>query len=464
MGLFGSKPKVTPTDPLAGIKPDYSQATVGVSELQRQLAAATQTAQTAVAQATAKATATTAGVYKPILWLLGLGIVVILVLLLADYISIKTTGKPLTSFGWLDAPDAPLPSQSKILWIKSATYANDTASYDATSYLQSQVQDLTTLPSFTVNYSAVGASSALAPSKSGTPNTLTIVYYVCDDEANACTSTTTEGSSTPTLPESTCKSSCVKPSSDTSSGYKSSTPGFWARLTGGGSSGDIAPSYHDATSSATIKGSAAPLSSESQGGYGLQWWMYVKDWNYGYGKHKSIIKRPDPTNQSVLNPHVRLHPTDNTMQISVSIFPTTENAGKATPAPAGHSGSTDDVFVCEVPNIPLQTWFSVSMTVFGRNLDIYIDGKLVKSCFLSGVPKPATGDLQLTPDGGFSGRICNMYHYPRMLTPEDALSFWSAGTSCRSKTETGTTSSATGYSVKFGVYDTLGKEIQEYTF
>lgn len=233
----------------------------------------------------------------------------------------------------------------------------------------------------------------------------------------------------------------------------------------GDSSGELSPSFHDATSSAIIQGKQAPLSSDDQGGYGMQWWMYIKDWNYGYGKNKSVIKRPDPTNTSVVNPHISLHPTDNTLQVSVSIYPATEGgASKSTPAPAGHSGSTDDVFVCDVPNIPLQTWFSVSVTVFGRNLDIYIDGKLVKSCFLTGVPKPAVGDIQLTPEGGFSGRICGLNHYPRMLTPGDATTFYNAGTSCKSKTESGIASKATGYSVKFGVYDTLGKEVQEYTF
>ena len=232
----------------------------------------------------------------------------------------------------------------------------------------------------------------------------------------------------------------------------------------GNSSGDLAPSFHDASTTSIIKGNQAPLSAEREGGYGMQWWMYVKDWNYGYGKPKSVIKRPDSTNGAVMNPHISLHPTDNSLQVSVSVYPATEGgSGKAQPAPAGHSGSSDDVFVCEVTDIPLQTWFSVSVTVFGRNMDIYIDGKLVKSCFLSGVPKPAVGDIQLTPDGGFSGNICNFYHYPRMLTPADALTFWSAGTPCKNQTTTGK-SSATGYSVKFGVYDSLGKEIQEYAF
>jgi hypothetical protein len=126
----------------------------------------------------------------------------------------------------------------------------------------------------------------------------------------------------------------------------------------------------------------------------MQWWMFIKDWNYMYGKEKHIIERADSTNSNVNNPLISLHPTDNTLKISVSLFPSKEGGtSKSTPAPAGHSSSTDDVFVCEVSDIPLQKWFSVSMSVFGRNIDVYIDGKLVKSCFLPGVPKPAAGDI-----------------------------------------------------------------------
>jgi hypothetical protein len=51
-----------------------------------------------------------------------------------------------------------------------------------------------------------------------------------------------------------------------------------------------------------------------------------------------------------------------------------------------------------------------------------------------------------------------------MLTPSDASSFYSAGTSCKTSTGPTAASNATGYSVKFGVYDTVGKKIQEYTF
>jgi hypothetical protein len=252
---------------------------------------------------------------------------------------------------------------------------------------------------------------------------------------------------------------------------QSANPPLFTRLTsyltGSDSSGDLSSSLHDATTSMSIPATNAPLSNQTQGAYGVQWWMFVKDWNYGYGKEKSVLTRADPTNSAIMNPSISLHPTDNTLKVSISVFPNNNSASKTEPAPATGSGaSTDDVFICEVPNIPLQAWFSVSMSVFGKNADIYIDGKLVKSCMLPGVPKPAVGDIQLSPNGGFSGYICNVYHYPRMLTPGDAMNFYSAGSSCSKDVSSSGVSgpSLTGYSVKFGVYDTLGKQIQQYTF
>ena len=70
-----------------------------------------------------------------------------------------------------------------------------------------------------------------------------------------------------------------------------------------GSSGNLAPLFHDATTSVSISGSQAPLSAKNVGTYGIQWWMYVKDWNYGYGKDKSVLQRPDISNSNVINPN-----------------------------------------------------------------------------------------------------------------------------------------------------------------
>ena len=252
------------------------------------------------------------------------------------------------------------------------------------------------------------------------------------------------------------------PPAMSSSQTPSSRPMFWSWLYGP-SSGNLISHMFDSTSSTSVPSAIVPLSGDSQGAYGVQWWMFVKDWNYGYGKEKTVLSRSDATNSAISNPRVTLAPTENNLRVSVSIFPNEDGGGsKAEPAPANSPGSSDDVFVCEVPNIPLQSWISVSVTVFDRNLDVYINGNLVKSCFLPGVPKPAAGNIDISKGGGFSGYMCDLNHYSRALVPSDAQAFYSAGTSCAN--QSGSVGQSGSYSVKFGVYDTKGKEVKEYTF
>jgi len=228
------------------------------------------------------------------------------------------------------------------------------------------------------------------------------------------------------------------------------------------------PDAVDAQKGTSVTAAGAPLSAGNQGAYGMQWWMYIKDWNYGYGHEKPVLIRPDSTNPAIMNPKVTLHPTDNVLRIAISVFPTDSSGGVSEPAPANAPETADDVFTCEVPNIPLQSWFSVSLTVFERNLDVYVNGMLVKSCFLSGVPKPAVGDIQITPNGGFSGQVCGLQTSPKMLNPSDALAFYGASNSCVTTNPGAPNASAmvntTGYSVKFGLFDTVGKQLREYTF
>ena len=218
------------------------------------------------------------------------------------------------------------------------------------------------------------------------------------------------------------------------------------------SPGNLLANPKDAKEMSTI---TVPVNAEG-GTYGYQFWMYVTDWNYKYGQEKHIMSREDPTNSAIMNPMVSLHPTDNKLKVSVSVFGS--DSSKAEPAPAGHSGATDDVFICEVPNIPLQTWLSVGVTVSTRNLDVYLNGKLVKSCFLTGVPKPVSGNVTLNKDGGFSGWMCSFFHYPKLLIPSDTQAFFKEGVPCS------VPGTSTNYKVTFGVRDTKGEVVSNYMF
>jgi hypothetical protein len=454
---MGGTPSKPAAPAVSSFVPDFSRATLTGEDLMRQTAAFSASAQAQAKKAIEDAKAATTASYLTIFKGLGALVVVagivIVVLLIHDAIVRQWGGQTFILPG-LPAPSSAV-GPADILVINSATYGGPSNPTDVTAYLRTEVQNNggVSLPSFTVGSAAVGITT---PPTS--QNTLTVHWTYGYGSPNMTSAV--DGAVFPKLPTSAPPVSQQRATAP----VKAPLFGGFFNMFGSGS-GNLMSSLHDATTTTTVPAASAPLSSENQGNYGAQWWMFVKDWNYGYGKEKSVIYRPDAANSSIANPNVSLHPTDNTLRVAVSIFPSSEGgSGKTTPAPAGHSGSSDDVFVCDVPNIPLQAWFSVSITVFERNLDVYIDGKLVKSCFLPGVPKPAVGDIQISKDGGFSGYICNFNHYPRMLTPNDTSAFFTAGTPCSSQTAPSSTAAATGYSVKFGVYDTVGKEVQEYTF
>ena len=72
-----------------------------------------------------------------------------------------------------------------------------------------------------------------------------------------------------------------------------------------------------------------PLTQNSD--YGVQFWMYIQDWDYNFGKEKLILLRKDPTNAATISPKITLHPTDNSLNVSVAIYPTGTTAGLGTP-------------------------------------------------------------------------------------------------------------------------------------
>jgi hypothetical protein len=195
--------------------------------------------------------------------------------------------------------------------------------------------------------------------------------------------------------------------------------------------------------------------------------MYIKDWNYRFGEAKSVVMRTDPTNPMTANPNISLHPTENSLDINVSIFGNSStSSGASNPAPANGAGATGDNFTVTVENVPLQSWFAVSVTCFQRNIDVYINGKLVRSAVLPGVARPAVGDITIGANGGFSGSVCTLKTIGNMLSPADAAAFYAAGTPCSSFVQgsSGGTDSASslnifGYKINFGITDSSGKSV-----
>ena len=146
--------------------------------------------------------------------------------------------------------------------------------------------------------------------------------------------------------------------------------------------------------------------------YAYSIWIYVNDWNYNYGEEKNIIRRADKTKNKIeYSPRLYLDKNTNNLQVEI--------AAKT---------KTPTIKQCEVNNIPIQKWVNIIVSVYNRSVDIYIDGKLNKTCFLPGVPIYNTKDLVVGgKTDGFSGFTSKLEYWSRAIGPRKAYEVYKEG-------------------------------------
>ena len=142
-------------------------------------------------------------------------------------------------------------------------------------------------------------------------------------------------------------------------------------------------------------------------------WIYVDNWQYQYGKPKTIFRRSN-SKSGTLCPSVSLAPSTNDLDISVTTF-----------SDSSASGVVDS---WSIQNIPIQKWCNIILATNNRTVDSYIDGKLVNTHVLSGVPKmDKNAAIELTPEKGFSGATSKFNYFSRTISPREAYEIYKAG-------------------------------------
>ena len=89
--------------------------------------------------------------------------------------------------------------------------------------------------------------------------------------------------------------------------------------------------------------------------------------------------------------------------------------------------TTANIGICNVAELPLQKWVHLVVSVYNNIVDIYIDGQLTSSCVLSGFPMAPTADLNISPEGGFSGSLANVVAVNSALSPKDVKDLYNDG-------------------------------------
>ena len=187
------------------------------------------------------------------------------------------------------------------------------------------------------------------------------------------------------------------------------------------------------------------------GDFTFSFWMYVDDWDYKVSKPKLLFSiGPTAVSANNRNPLVcLLAPYKNNLIVRA------HTAGKTGPTAPGSlsaaSGSAaPDITVesslqqflnqqtslsmfqdtletpCDVKEVPLQRWVCVTIVSSGRVLDIYMDGKLSRSCVLDNVLHVPRGPLTLRL-GEFGGRFSSVQMWSQQLTPDVIYGIYQMG-------------------------------------
>jgi len=159
--------------------------------------------------------------------------------------------------------------------------------------------------------------------------------------------------------------------------------------------------------------SSEDLEQSNASNFAYSVWFYIDDWSYRYGEPKIVLGRLDADMKP--SPSIVLGAIENNIKIETTVYPSAQS----------NSGSTH---TCNVANVPIQRWVNLIVSLYGRTLDVYIDGKLVRTCVLPGVAKIANNaPVYITPLGGFSGYTSNIHYYGDALNPQQAYNIYRAG-------------------------------------
>ena len=177
-------------------------------------------------------------------------------------------------------------------------------------------------------------------------------------------------------------------------------------------------------------------------------WFYINDWNYRYGEEKIIFGRME-TGTTNPCPVVSLGGMQNDLLIQMqvyggmemnsstststntstsSIIPGTSTTTASSNSAPTVANSTTSIHRCNVSNIPIQKWVNLIISAYGRSLDVYIDGKLVKTCLMGGVANiDSSANVYVTPNGGFSGWTSIFQYWPTSCDPQKAWNIYKKG-------------------------------------
>ena len=208
---------------------------------------------------------------------------------------------------------------------------------------------------------------------------------------------------------------------------------------------------------------ATPPTPFEGGEYSVNTWVYVSSFNKNRNTRKHVLELKGEYFSTLL---IALGAFKNTLTVRthsedfVSGFQSgrgsqgSRGSGTTTEPPNAQSGShssgslsTENVEalfkpmamddgllpppICDLPEIDLQRWTMITVVLSGRTIDLYIDGKLSRSCMSSSYYKvdPTGVKLVINDRGGFDGYMGHTSLTTHSMNPDEIYRAYLSGPS-----------------------------------
>jgi len=162
-----------------------------------------------------------------------------------------------------------------------------------------------------------------------------------------------------------------------------------------------------------------------QGGeFSVSTWIYVNNWSVNQNKNKSILRIGGNTFDTL---RIYLGSSSPTLMVRVNNNSDSNdlrtNDKTFTDLQTG-AAAFESTRICDIPSIDLQRWVNICVVINGMTCDVYMDGKLTRSCILpSYYNVDKNYSTYLLDDGtggvgGFGGSISTTTMYGYALSPD----------------------------------------------
>ena len=220
----------------------------------------------------------------------------------------------------------------------------------------------------------------------------------------------------------------------------------------------ISTSIISQTSQGTLKITNLPtLPSIYEGGeYAVSMWVYINSYNINRNRRKHIFEIAGNSFSTLLiglgafknTLIVRTHSKDfdgNVLGTAAppnsAQTPGSEEAGRVDGSlrptdltsmfqPLALDDSLLDTSpTCDLPEINMQRWTFITVTLSGRTIDVYLDGKLARSCVSKSYYKvdPTGVKAKILDYGGFDGLISKVVVYNNGISSNDIYRVYQKG-------------------------------------